>query len=249
MIIYKFFVNLVIQKNLTKYNMKETYYFSHDYNARSDWKLIKVAMKHWMEWIWAFWCIIEMLYEEWWYLNIEEYDRITFELRVSYDIVESLINNFWLFEKDNTKFWSNSVLDRLKQRMEKSEKARESINKRWNKNKEENTTVLHSNYDSNTIKERKWKDNKEYKSCDWLSQEQIYSEMELFINSWNARLQEERKITDKLKEKYLSMRKHYSIEELRKSFAWYYETKKISREYRISPLAFITQQNWIPNYL
>ena len=99
------------------------------------------------------------------------------------------------------------------------------------------------------IKQVNKETNKQYKSCDWLSQEQIYSEMELFINSWNERLKEDRKITDKLKEKYLSMRKNYSIEELRKSFAWYYEAKKISMEYRISPLAFITQQNWIPNYL
>ena len=140
--------------------MKETFYFSHDYNARSDWKLVKVSMKHGMEWVWAYWCIIEMLYEEWWYLNIEEYERITFELRVSYELVESLINNFWLFEKDDVKFWSNSVLDRLKQRMDKSEKARISVQKRWDKKKEENTNVLRTNNDSNTIKERKIKENK-----------------------------------------------------------------------------------------
>ena len=45
--------------------------------------------------------------------------------------------------------------------MDKSQKARDSIKKRWEKNKEENTNVLHSNYDSNTIKERKGKEIKE----------------------------------------------------------------------------------------
>lgn len=141
--------------------MKETFYFSHDYNARSDWKLVKLAMKYGMEWIWAYWCIIEMLYEEWWYLDIEEYERITFELRMEYKVVESIINNFWLFEKDDTKFWSNSVLDRLKQRMDKSEKARISVQKRWDKKKEEDTNVLRTNYECNTIKERKGKEIKE----------------------------------------------------------------------------------------
>lgn len=102
-----------------------------------------------------------MLYEEWWYLNIEEYERITFELRVSYDLVESLINNFWLFEKDDSKFWSNSVLDRLKQRMDKSEKARISVQKRWDKKKEDNTNVIRTYNDGNTIKERKGKEIKE----------------------------------------------------------------------------------------
>jgi len=144
--------------------MKETFYFSHDYNARSDWKLVKVSMKHGMEWIWAYWCIIEMLYEEWWYLEIEEYERITFELRVSYDIVKSIVNNFWLFESDDKKFWSNSVLDRLKQRMDKSEKARISVQKRWDNKNKKDTIVLQTNNDSNTIKERKGKEIKEKES-------------------------------------------------------------------------------------
>ena len=144
--------------------MKETFYFSHDYNARSDWKLIKVAMKYWMEWIWTYWCIIEMLYEEWWYLDLEEYERITFELRMEYKIVESILNDFWLFEKDDKKFWSNSVLDRLKQRMNKSEKARISVQKRWDKKKEENTNVLRTNNECNTIKESKEKESKEKES-------------------------------------------------------------------------------------
>lgn len=139
-------------------NMKETFYFSHDYNARSDWKLVKVMMKHWVAGIWAYWCIIEMLYEEQWYLSIKEYDRISFELRVSYEMIQSVINDYWLFNKDDDNFWSNSVLDRLKQRMDKSEKARISVQKRWDKKKEENTNVLQTNYDSNTIKERKGKE-------------------------------------------------------------------------------------------
>lgn len=144
--------------------MKETFYFSHDYNARSDWKLVKVMMKHWVAGIWVYWCIIEMLYEEQWYLSIKEYDRISFELRVSYEMIQSVINDYWLFNKDDGNFWSNSVLDRLKQRMDKSEKARISVQKRWDKKKEENTNVLQTNYDSNTIKERKGKETKEKES-------------------------------------------------------------------------------------
>ena len=38
------------------------------------------------------------------------------------------------------------------------------MQKRWDKKKEENTTVLQTNYDSNTIKERKGKETKENKS-------------------------------------------------------------------------------------
>lgn len=151
--------------------MKETFYFSHDYNARSDWKLVKVAMKHGMEWVGAYWCIVEMLYEEWWYLNIEEYERITFELRISYELVESLINNFSLFNKDDTRFWSDSILDRLKQRMDKSEKARLSVQKRWDKKNEENTNVLRTKNECNTIKERKGKEIKEKNNKETVSKD------------------------------------------------------------------------------
>jgi len=54
--------------------MKE--YFSHDYNARNDTKLVKVFMKYQLKGIGAYWCIIEMLYEEGGYLLRSEYERI-----------------------------------------------------------------------------------------------------------------------------------------------------------------------------
>jgi hypothetical protein len=90
---------------------------------------------------------------------------------------------------------------------------------------------------------------KQYKTIDSFSLEDTRQEMELFISVWNKRLWEDRRITDKFEEKYKLMRKKYSIEDLRKSFVKYYEAKKGSTEYRLSPLSFITQSNWIPNYL
>ena len=141
---------------------KETYFFSHDYNARADRKLVKLIMKHGMTGIGIYWCIVEMLYEEGGYLPME-YERITFELRSKENVIQSVINDFDLFENDTEKFWSNSVLDRLQKRCDKSEKARESINKRWNKSKE-NTNVLQSNEERNTIKERKEEESKENES-------------------------------------------------------------------------------------
>ena len=40
----------------------KTEYFSHDYKARHDDKLIRVFMRHGLSGIGAYWCIIEMLY-------------------------------------------------------------------------------------------------------------------------------------------------------------------------------------------
>jgi hypothetical protein len=105
-------------------------------------------MKHGMDGIGIYWCLVEMLYEENGYLPIE-YDRITFELRTEKAIIESVITEFELFENDENKFWSNSILDRLQERVIRSEKAKNSVNKRW-KPLEKNTNVLRPNYDSNT---------------------------------------------------------------------------------------------------
>lgn len=137
---------------------KETFYFSHDYNARTDRKLVNVIMKYGMAGLGVYWCIIEMLYEEGGYLPLE-YERITFELRTEKNVIESIINDFDLFKNDLDKFWSVAVLERLKKRNEKSETARKSINKRWGKYKR-NTNVIQTNNECNTIKERKVKENK-----------------------------------------------------------------------------------------
>lgn len=48
--------------------------------------------------------------------------------------------------------------------MDKSEKARISVQKRWDDKKKKDTNVLQTNYDSNTIKERKGKEIKEKES-------------------------------------------------------------------------------------
>ena len=91
-------------------------YFSHDYNARNDKKLVMASMKYGLEALGAYWCIIEMLNEEGGYLSITEYERITFELRTTEELVKYLIHDSLLFENDGVRFWSNTALERLKLR-------------------------------------------------------------------------------------------------------------------------------------
>jgi Domain of unknown function (DUF4373) len=135
---------------------KDTFWFSHDYHSRADKKLIRLRMKHNMIGVGVYWCIVEMLYEEGGYLQHSEYERIAFELQTNEDIIKSVVNDFNLFEVDLERFWSNSALERLKLRKDKSNKARESISYRWNNTNEERT-----NNDTNTINERKGKEIKE----------------------------------------------------------------------------------------
>jgi hypothetical protein len=153
-------------------------YFSHDYNARNDKKLSLLFMNFGLEAIGAYWCIIEMLYEEGGYLNINEYERITFELRTNDKMIDFIINKSELFQNDGIKFWSQSVLHRLELRAEKSQKARDSIYKRWDKIKN-NTNVLQTNNERNTnkVKESKVKESKEKDKFTKPSKKIIYPEI------------------------------------------------------------------------
>lgn len=132
-------------------------YFSHDYYARTDKKLVKSAMKFDLcQVIGAYWCIVEMLYEEGGYLLLNEYERIVFELRCTNELITYLIHESELFQNDGNKFWSETAIERLKMRANKSQKAKESIDKRWAKYKC-NTTVIKSNNECNTSKVKKSK--------------------------------------------------------------------------------------------
>lgn len=132
--------------------MKETFYFSHDYNARNDCKLINLQIKHGMAGIGIYWCLVEMIYEEAGYLLLE-YERISYVLRIDKNVIQSVINDFDLFQIIDNKITSTSIFERINQRANKSEKARLSVQARWNKY-ERNTNVSKND----TIKEKKEKD-------------------------------------------------------------------------------------------
>jgi hypothetical protein len=135
---------------------KETFYFSHDYNSRNDVKIKKLLSKHGLLGYGIFWAIIEELYNNTNVLPLD-YDTISFDLRIDKNILISVINDYDLFVFENNTFGSLSVERRLKERDERSQKARQSVLKRWNKLKED-TNVLQSQYESNTIKEIKGKE-------------------------------------------------------------------------------------------
>lgn len=138
--------------------MKDTYYFSHDYNSRNDHKIKKLISKYGYAGYGLFWAIIEDLYNNANALQTD-YETIAFDLRTSKDTIESIINDFDLFVIEGDKFGSLSVERRLEERDNKSSKARESAYKRWNKNKD-NANALQTDSECNAIKESKEKENK-----------------------------------------------------------------------------------------
>jgi len=135
---------------------KETFYFSHDYNARSDEKIKKLLMKHGFAGYGLFWAIVEDLYQNANALQTD-YDLLAFEYRTQPGTIKSIVNDFDLFVVKGENFGSMSVQNRLDARDEKSQKARESAKARWEK-PEEDANALPPQTDSNAIKESKGKE-------------------------------------------------------------------------------------------
>ena len=135
---------------------KDTFYFSHDYNSRNDEKIKRLIRKHGMQGYGIFWAIVEELYNNANALHLD-YDGIAYDLRTESDIVKSVLHDFDLFVFNGDHFGSLSVQNRINDRKDKSQKARDSAYSRWNKNKSD-ANALQTQSDSNAIKERKGKE-------------------------------------------------------------------------------------------
>jgi len=133
----------------------DTFYFSHDYTARSDDKIKQLIRKHGMAGYGIYWAIVEDLYQN---ANAMRSDceGIAYDLRVHCDTVKSVLYDFDLFMHEGDKFGSKSVQRRLEQRNNRSTKARESALYRW-----ADANALQTHSERNAIKESKVKENKE----------------------------------------------------------------------------------------
>ncbi len=109
---------------------KETFYFSHDFNARNDDKIKHLLRKHKWEGYRLFSAIIEELYNTANALRLD-CEGIAYDLRSDTEIVRSIIHDFGLFKINDGEFGSISIERRLDERNKKSQKASESAHKRW----------------------------------------------------------------------------------------------------------------------
>ena len=124
--------------------MKKTY-FNHDSNSRNDIRIIKLRAKLSYEGYGIFWALLELLFNEENKLCISDYETLAFGLQCDHKILKQVIEDFDLFVIEDNCFYSKRLHRHIEDINNKSTKAKESINKRWN-----NTNVLRTNYDSNT---------------------------------------------------------------------------------------------------
>lgn len=115
----------------------EQHWFKHDINASNNGKLIKLQANEGLEGYAVYWKLVELLYinEGRYELNLDE---LAFTLRISHlenatQLIQSVIMNYCLFNYDDDIFYSDRVIQGLADIYEKSKKATESANKRYQK--------------------------------------------------------------------------------------------------------------------
>ena len=142
--------------------MKKTY-LQHQSNSFTDIKIIKMRSKLGIESYGIFWALLELLFNEENKLCIDDYSVLAFSLQCDADKLKSVIEDFDLFIIEDNCFYSKRLNEHIDTINSKSLKAKESINKRWEKirtNNDSNTSrvyksiVENSKVDNNKVNKR-----------------------------------------------------------------------------------------------
>lgn len=129
-------------------------FFKHDLNARNDPKLLRLRMTHGLEGIGAYWCLVEMMYEQGGKILLDDLGIILFQSQISESMVSSMVE-IGLFGNDGKYLTCARIIEAIKDRESIREKRREAINKRWNKDASDtNVLQMYGDVNTNVIQRR-----------------------------------------------------------------------------------------------
>jgi hypothetical protein len=124
--------------------MAKKEYFSHDYYARQDPKIINLIVKCGMEGYGAYWALIEFLHQQGGKVKRNEINSFFLSISVSEKVAKAILNESGLIKANKTYYFSERVASNLKKRQDISDKRRAAIQERWEKDSD--TNVLQSEY-------------------------------------------------------------------------------------------------------
>jgi len=157
--------------------LKESYYFSHDTNARNDPKIMALRSKYKYEGYGWYFAFIEMMREQAdGKLSMRrqcDFDAFAMQMQCDSETIKKFINDcineYELFVENDGYFFSLSLLKRMEVAQDKKNKAQISALKRWETKDsmpsqcERNANAMPSQCEPNAIKERKGNKEKEIK--------------------------------------------------------------------------------------
>lgn len=138
---------------------KDTYYFSHDFNAHNDVKILFLRQQLGMEGYGIFWYLIESLADSGGRMPIKIVPVLAMQMHIQEIKVMAVITEFDLFIIENDQFYSQRLNHHLNKRDEikkiNSEKGKLSAEKR------RISTAVEPQLNSSSTKEKKEKESKE----------------------------------------------------------------------------------------
>lgn len=92
---------------------QNTYYFSHDYNAHNDFKILFLRQQLGMEGYGIYWFLIESLADAGGYLPLKIIPVLAMQMQTTEIKVQAVIESFDLFEINDEQFFSNRLIMQL----------------------------------------------------------------------------------------------------------------------------------------
>jgi hypothetical protein len=138
-----------------------TYYFSHDYNANSDTKILFMRQQLGMEGYGIYWFLIEKLADAGGYLPLKIIPVLAMQMHTTEIKVKAVIESFELFEITDNQFFSIRLLMHLDLRNSYSEAGKKGAELRWKNGGANRGAIEGANAKERKGKEIKGKEKKE----------------------------------------------------------------------------------------
>lgn len=155
---------------------KDTFYFSHDYNAHNDIKILYMRQELGMEGYGIYWFLIETLADSGGILPLKILPVLAKQMDSTQVKIEAVIMQYDLFIVQNGKFFSERLLNHIELRNGLSNAGRIGAEKRW----KNGGAISHPISDPNA-KERKGKEKKGKE----IKEINMVFNSENFLNEWN----------------------------------------------------------------
>ncbi len=148
---------------------KDTYYFSHDNNARNDEKILELRAKLGWEAYGIYWALIECLSEATGYkLELNKITGLAYSYNIDITLLQKIIDTCFelnLLTKNTHYFWSKSLFRRMELKKEKfikrSEAGKKGMKSRWGmESKDNNVITKNNNVITKKVKKTKLKETK-----------------------------------------------------------------------------------------
>jgi hypothetical protein len=132
-----------------------SFYFTHDYNAANDTKILFLRQQLGMEGYGIFWFIVEQLAQSGGFLPIKITPVLSMQMQVTEAKVRSVISDYELFDIVDENFYSERLNKHLQIRKQLSESGKKGAKNRWENGHPINTPNSHPINLPNGNKERK----------------------------------------------------------------------------------------------